>query len=252
MNKRVILFLTAPMLLLGACHNTPKAPLSIGHRGASGHAMENSLPAIQKAIDLVADALEIDVYRVSDGTLVVFHDKKLDRITNGTGSVEALDKKALDTVLLDGGLRIPTLEQVLDLIDKKAKLNIELKGANTATPVDSVIGEYISRKGWENDDFIISSFKWDELEKMRMLNPDIPIGILTSKDIDKALAEAKKLGAVAIHPRFKDLNAETTKRIQSEGYKVYTWTPNEPSDIERAKSMGVDGIITDYPDRVTK
>ncbi|MFV0484161.1 MAG: glycerophosphodiester phosphodiesterase [Bacteroidales bacterium] len=238
------------LLIIGACTDTSTTPIVIGHRGAAGHTMENSLPSIQKAIDLGADAVEIDVFKISDGTIVVFHDNTLDRLTEHTGSIENLNKSDLDTVLLKGGIKIPTLEEVLDLIDKKIMLNIELKGANTASSVNIIIKKYISEKGWTNSDFIISSFKWDELEEMRSLNPDIPIGILTSDDIDGALIEAEKVNAKTIHPNFKKLNEVNIKSMHSKGCLIYAWTVNEISDIAELTGLGIDGIITDYPDRV--
>lgn len=246
-KSAIIIFMIS--MIIGACSENTKTPIVIGHRGAAGHAIENSLPSIQKAIDLGADAVEIDVFKISDGTIVVFHDNTLDRLTEHTGSIVNLNKSDLDTILLKGGIRIPTLEEVLDLIDKKIMLNIELKGVNTASSVNDIINRYINEKGWNNSDFIISSFKWDELTKLRELNPDIPIGILTSKDIDKAIAIADRLNAIAVHANFKLLDEINIKLIHSKNYQVFAWTANERTDIQALKDLNIDGIITDYPER---
>ena len=240
------------LLLVGvlSCTEMEKDPIIIGHRGARGHVIENSLPSIQKAIDLGADAIEIDVFKIADGSLVVFHDDTVDRLTEATGPIEAYTKETLDTLSLEGGVKIPSLKEVLDLIDAKVVLNVELKGAGTAKPVYEMLKSYIDSTNWKLEDFIISSFKWDELEIMRTLDPKMPIGILTSEDIDAAIAEGEQLKAVAIHPHFKSLNMDNVALMHQKNFKIYPWTVNDSSDINTMKTFKVDGIITDYPDRV--
>ena len=99
-----------------------------------------------------------------------------------------------------------------------------------------------------------SSFKWDELEKIRELNMTIPIAVLVNSNINPidALPFAKKIKAIAINPYFKDLNQKNIEKIQSTGLKVFPYTINELDDIERMIKLGVDAIITDYPERVNK
>jgi len=128
-------------------------------------------------------------------------------------------------------------------------LNIELKGAGTSERVDFITKFYIEKKGWTIDKFLISSFNWDELRKMRKINPSIPIAILTEKDPLEALSIAKELNAVAINPHFKKLTQENVNAIKEAGFKVYTWTVNDPQDIITMKRFGVDGIITNYPEK---
>lgn len=248
MIKKGLIFGT--LLVLFQSYSQMEEPIVIGHRGAKGHIVENSLPSIEKGIELGSDAIEIDVFKIADGSVVVFHDDTLDRLTKASGSIEKYTKSTLDEVLLEGGVKIPTLEEVLDLIDKRAVLNIELKGAGTAAPVYKIMKKYMADKGWKKEDFIISSFKWDELEEMRGLDNEISIGVLTSKDMIGAMEEAKKVNAVAIHPHFKALTKENVAEAQKEGFKIYTWTVNTPEDIKLVKSLYVDGVITDYPERV--
>ncbi|MDG3584003.1 glycerophosphodiester phosphodiesterase [Galbibacter pacificus] len=249
MIKKVSVF-SVFLVLLQSCTEMKKEPIAIGHRGARGHVIENSLPSIKKGMDLGADAIEIDVFKIADGSIVVFHDDTVDRLTKASGPIEKYTKPELDTLSLEGNVKIPTLTEVLDLMDKKAMLNIELKGAGTAGPVYKIVQQYIQENGWILNDFIISSFKWDELEKMRGLDAQIPIGILTSKDIQGAIAEGEKLKAVAIHPNYKSLNAENVKEMHAKNFKIYPWTVNDSADIQQMKSFNVDGIITDYPERV--
>lgn len=236
------------VLLFSSCMNNK--PLIIGHRGAMGHETENTLASIQKAMDLGVDMIEIDVFNVKSGETVVFHDATLERLTNAGGSIEDWNYVALQKVVLEGGHQIPTLQEVLKLIDHKVKLNIELKGAGTANRVNFIVNYYIKEKGWKLEDFIISSFNWDELKTMRALNADMPIAILTEDDPVEAIPIAKDLKAEAINPNFKMLNDDNNFKIQEAGFKIYVWTVNEPQDILSMKRFGVDGIITNYPERV--
>lgn len=223
--------------------------LVIGHRGAMGHETENTLASIQKAMDLGVDMIEIDVFRVKSGEIVVFHDERLERLSNAGGLIEDYSMFELRKVILDGNHKIPMLQDVLKLIDHKVRLNIELKGANTSDRVNFIIEYYIKEKGWKLEDFLISSFNWEELESMRSYNPEIAIAVLTEEDPVQAIPTAKKLGAIAINPFYKTLNADTVNALHDEGFKVYTWTVNELQDIESMRSMKVDGIFTNYPER---
>ncbi len=225
-------------------------PLVIGHRGAMGHETENTLASIQKALDFGVDMIEIDVFNVKSGETVVFHDVTVNRLTNGGGKIEKYSYYDLKQLTLDGGHRIPMLQDVLKLIDNKVRLNIELKGSGTTDRVNFIINYYIKEKGWALDNFLISSFKWEELKAMRAKNATIPIAILTEDDPADAIAIAQELSAEAINPYFKKLTPKNKSQIQEAGFKIYTWTVNEPEDINAMKTLGVDGIITNYPERV--
>ena len=225
-------------------------PLIIGHRGAMGHETENTLASIQKAMDLGVDMIEIDVFKIKSGETVVFHDSDVERLTDSVGSIEAFNFADLQKLTLTGNHKIPTLQDVLNLIDKKVQLNIELKGSNTADRVNFIMNYYVKEKGWSIDKFLISSFKWDELQTMRKLNSKVPIAILVSGDPLQAMDIAKELGAVAINPYYKDLTLENTHEIKNAGYKIYPWTVNKPEDIKKTAQLGVDGIITNFPERI--
>ncbi|MGB5238078.1 MAG: glycerophosphodiester phosphodiesterase, partial [Flavobacteriaceae bacterium] len=112
-----------------------KEPLVIGHRGAMGHETENTLASVQKALDLGVDMIEIDVFNIRSGETVVFHDERLERLSNGGGRIEEYNIVAVKNLTLRGNHRIPQLQDVLKLVDKKVNLNIELKGADTADRV---------------------------------------------------------------------------------------------------------------------
>ncbi len=238
------------ILLTTGCNQMSGELLVIGHRGAMGHETENTLASVEKALELGVDMIEIDVFKIESGEIVVFHDERVERLTNGGGKIEEYNIFDLKKLILNGNHQIPQLQDVLKLIDGKVALNIELKGANTAQRVNFITDYYIKERGWTLDQFVISSFNWDELRKMRSLNDAIAIAVLTEKDPLKALPMAEELNAMAINPNFKMLNRENVTEIQQAGYKVYTWTVNEPDDIDRMKELGVDGIFTNYPERL--
>ncbi|MFD2586424.1 glycerophosphodiester phosphodiesterase [Croceitalea marina] len=223
--------------------------LVIGHRGAMGYETENTLASIQKAMDIGVDMIEIDVFNIKSGETVVFHDESLERLSNAAGNIEEYNIGDLKKVILDGNHQIPLLQDVLKLIDNKVALNIELKGAGTANRVNFITDFYIKKRGWSAENFIISSFNWDELREMRRINSDIAIAILTEENPIAAVPVAKELNAIAINPWFEKLTAEQTEAIQKEGLKVYTYTVNEIEDIAKMREFGVDGIFTNYPDR---
>ncbi len=118
-----------------------------GHRGARGHEPENTVRSVCRAIALGAEGVEVDVY-LADGQLVVIHDDTLERTTNGHGRV--MKKSFTDLRSLDAGLgeRIPTLAEIFDAVNRRAVINVELKGQHTAAPVTALISEYVNQRGW--------------------------------------------------------------------------------------------------------
>lgn len=242
----------------------------IAHRGASGHAPENTLAAIQKAIDLKADIVEIDVHMSRDGEVVVIHDETLDRTTNGQGRVHDKDLEALKK--LDAGSwfsdayqgqQIPTLNEVLQLLAGKAVCLIEIKWAGDFVyegiihEVHRSIAEYHAQ-----DWVIIQSFENAYLEASHQLNPDIPVqklivfeeaAPLASFHLDKGF----HLGTVDIKPYYQGINpyylSMTQRRIaglHTAGKSVFAYTVDDSDDMKQLILMGVDGIITNFPDRM--
>ncbi|MEQ3663147.1 MULTISPECIES: glycerophosphodiester phosphodiesterase [unclassified Olleya] len=224
--------------------------LKFGHRGAKGHVTENTLESIQKALDLGVDGIEIDVHVCKTGELVVFHDFTLDRITDGTGEIGKFSLSELKQLKVENLHSIPTLTEVLDLIDNKIFINIELKGEHTANPTCAVIKDYVDNKNWTMDHFIVSSFQEKELLDVFSCNPNIVLGVLTKASVNQAVALAKRINAKAIHPNLALLSKDNVKQTQDQGYKVNVWTVNTKQAIARMKSYNVDAIISDFPDRL--
>jgi len=224
--------------------------LKIGHRGAMGYEPENTLSSFKKAIKLNVDMIELDVYVCDTGELVVIHDNKVNRTTNGKGYV--LDKSFKELRKLDAGKKqkIPILEEVLDLIDKRIKINIELIGVGTAKPVFEIIEKFVNEKGWSYEDFLISSFNHYELQEFNRLNPKIKIGaLIMGIPIDFAKF-AEKINAYSVNLSIEFINKEFVKDAHKRGMKVFVWTVDDIDDIERMRQLNVDGIFSNFPDRI--
>ncbi len=225
-------------------------PLIIGHRGAKGHVAENTLPSIQKALDLGVDAIEIDVFKCASGELVVFHDATLEKLTDAKGAIMDFSLEELRRVKVLNDYQIPTLNEVLDLINGRVILNIELKGPETALATQALLSTYYNKGAWSPEAVLISSFNWEELRLFRTVDASTPLAVLTEENPLEALEVAKALTATAINPDYKTLTAAAVKTMHTAGYKVYPWTVNTPKAIAQMKRLGVDGIITDYPERI--
>jgi glycerophosphoryl diester phosphodiesterase len=224
--------------------------LKIGHRGAKGYEPENTLISFEKAIEMGADGIELDVHLSQDGHLIVIHDETIDRTTNGKGIVNQLTLQELKSFKINEKYTIPTLEEVLDLVNQRCFVNIELKNQDTAEKVVQLIEHYISNKNWNQTHFLVSSFDWNALQQVRFLNENIRIGVLTETDLDLAISFSRFLKAEALHPDFQLLTDDYVSKIKEKGIQVFPWTVNEIEDVERMKSFKVDGIITDFLERI--
>ena len=226
--------------------------LRIGHRGSKGYIAENTLESINHAILLGVDGIEIDIFKCLSGELVLSHENNLKRLTGKSAQLEKLTLNELKKFLVVGKYKIPTLTDVLTIIKTPLFVNIELKGLNIAQATSKIISDISTSTSWSLEHFIVSSFNWDELELFRSIDKNTPVGVLVSKSmsINEAIEFGKKINAQAIHPNFKLLNDKTVKKIKNNGFKIYTWTVNDEDDISFMKKLKVDGIISDYPDRI--
>ena len=221
--------------------------LIIGHRGAMGHAPENTLEAMQLALDMGVDWMEIDVYAV-EGELVVIHDDDLDRTTNGTGRVMDQTLAHLRSLDAGNGQQIPLLSEVIELLDGKVGLNIELKGPNTAEPVINYLDSQLP-SNWSADQILLSAFDHTQLTKAKKLNPRYkraPLYWFGEIDWTYAL---NTLEAVGINPSLRMVTQEMVDEAHGRDLEVWVYTVNEQSDIKKMRNMGVDAIFTNYPDR---
>ncbi|MCG6879314.1 MAG: glycerophosphodiester phosphodiesterase [Deltaproteobacteria bacterium] len=222
--------------------------LCIGHRGAMGHAPENTLLSFRRALEMGAPCVEADVYYV-DHHLMVFHDDRLERTTNGAGYLIDHDFDTLRSLDAGNGERIPTLAEVFETIDRRAGVNIELKGPGTARPVAGLIAT-LRKQGWPDHLILVSSFNHRELETVRGIDPFIRIGVLIAGSPVDAAAFAASFGAWSVHISLAFIDRGFVEDAHSRGLKVFVFTVNHPDEIYRMERLGVDGVFTNYPERV--
>lgn len=230
----------------------PPAFLCIGHRGARGHAPENTLRGLEAGIALGAHMIEVDVQRHPSGELLLMHDLWLDRTTNGTGAVAAMPLEALRELDAGEGERIPTLRETLDRLDRRVPVNLELKTWDgTGVAVAALLREYLAR-GWLPADFLVSSFHLPELLRFKRALPEVPLGVLTCGVSLDGAGAAIALGAQSLNISAEFTDAALVREAHASGLKVYAYTVNLPAEIAALRELGLDGVFTDYPERVVQ
>jgi len=230
-----------------------RRPAIVGHRGAAGLAPDNTLPAFQVAIDLGIDGVELDVQRSADGHLVVFHDDKVDKQTNGKGSVFdfTLDQlKALDAgSTFDArfaGERIATLREVFDLMrSSELIVNIELKDPWRYDGIEAEVVALV-REFDLVERVCVRSFYHDALHNMVRLAPEIALSELWLDRLpgdDEVIFKAVN----ALHSLF---TTENIARLHARGQLAEAWTVNDPKEARRLQNAGIDAITTNFPDKM--
>lgn len=253
------------MTLLLACHlggparelvaRHPDTPALVAHRGASAEAPENTLAAYRTAITRGFTAAETDVHLSRDGRVVVMHDPTIRRTTDRYGAIAELDWDVLR--LADAGSwfgpafageRIPELEELLDLVRGKLVLCVEVKAGEG---IAEAIRERVDARDMRAS-IVIFSFLPQQIAAAKAAMPDVPAVLLTSRTdstpdaIDRALA----VGADAVGFDHRVLAAELVEGAHTKGLPVFTWTVDEMADAARVRSLGVDAIISNQPDRI--
>lgn len=230
---------------------TKKPLICLAHRGASGHAPENTLAAFKKAVKLGADWIELDVFAV-ENELVVIHDNRLERTTNGTGNVTDRSLAYLRGLDAGNGQRIPLLPEVLELTARQIKINIELKGPDTAVPVTSLVETYVKDHGWRYEDFLVSSFDHRQVKEAKMRCPALPVAPNITGvplGLDRLAAE---LAPFSIHVDADFVTAALVADIHRLGCPAFIFTANTDDEIERLRNLGADGVFTNFPERVKR
>ena len=238
--------------------------LIIGHRGAAAHAPENTLASLRKAWQLGVDWVEVDAQFI-DGELILFHDHRLERLTNATGWLRAKSLAELRALDVGQGERMPTLREALDCLmqcqrqqggmltqqERVPHINIELKSSGTASPVAALIGEYVNRHGWQKTQFLVSSFDHTELKAFRQLRADIPVAVLVAgAPLDFSTCMALEAQALNIGSDF--VTPELVLAAHAQGLQVMVYTVNDPAEARWLRDMGVDGVFSDAPDVVAQ
>lgn len=250
----------------------PNRTLNVSHRGASGHAPEHTLLAYELGEQMHGDYIEVDLQMTKDGVLIAMHDETVDRTTDGTGRVEdftleeikQLDagswfnekypKKAKDEYV---GLKVPTLEEIIEEFGKGSRYYIETKSPDVYPGMEEellrVLNEYklIGPNG-PSSKVLLQSFSADSLKIIDSMNPDIPLVQLISYSApatitDEELDEIKEyaIGIGASHTR---IDAEYVQKVREHNLLMHPYTVNTREDMEKVLDWGVTGMFTNYPD----
>jgi len=216
--------------------------LKIGHRGARAYEPENTLSSFRKAIELGANAVELDVRKTKDGKLVVIHNADVNKTTNGEGAVNELTLEQIQKLVTDKNEHIPTLDDVLDSVGKRVKILIEIKEVGT----EKQILDLIQQKGL-TDNVIIVSFHEDALKKVRELNSEVETGLIYVRH-KNPIQTALDLKAKYLLSLYSFTHSANVKKAHENGLKMIVWTINKKEEVEEYKKKGVDGIASDRPD----
>jgi glycerophosphoryl diester phosphodiesterase len=229
----------------------------IGHRGACGYAPENTLASFKKALELNVDIMELDVRICQSGEIVTIHNAHI----NIPEQPQKLIKNTSYNILKQ--MAIPTLKEVLDLVNQKTIINIEIKEQSTTLPVIDLVKKYIVLRKWSPQIFIISSFNKKILKKVHFHLPEIPLSILLGRHnlfsslfkkipllIKPHLYFAKKINALSINIHKNLINKKIVEIIHKKKLKVFVYTVNSPKKITALKNISVDGIFSDYPNKL--
>lgn len=238
----------------------------IAHRGASGLAPENTLAAFQQALDIGVDMIELDVHLSQDDSLIVMHDNTVNRCSNGEGEIQNLRYAYIAG--LDAGSwfntqyqneRIPTLSQVLQLVNGKARVLIELKW-----PPEGIYKKLVEKvlqtiRTYQAESWVsIQSFETRYLEHIHKTAPDMDIQqLIVGRSQAFSVSVTRRLvwgefipqpGVSSVNPSVRFLNRKLVEEMHRQGLTVYPYTLNAPKKMRKALRMGVDGIITNRPD----
>jgi glycerophosphoryl diester phosphodiesterase len=234
-----------------------------GHRGAKAYAPMNTLPSFELAIQQGAHGIELDVQRSKDGYPVILHDYTVDGTTNGTGRITDMtlaEIKELDAGRYFGeaykGVQIPTLDEVFELVGTKIFINVEIKGESPeADGIEQIVADCLRRHGLDTT-IIVSSFNPTILKRFRQLMPSIPLGYLQQigyeppgYGTDAAILRDE---CEAWHPPHLMADESYIQQAHAQDCKVNVWTVNDPQKAKDLRDLGVDALITDYPDVILK
>ncbi len=233
------------------------APLVIGHAAGAGEAPANTLAGVESCLDAGAEAIEIDVQLCADGIPVLMHDETVDRTTDISGRVRHLSVDELADADAGNGEHVPTLDEVLDLVDGRLAVFCELKSTlgdpeQDARLVDAAIETIIRFGAW---DWVgVQSFRRDIVRLARQADTRIAAGIISPPvhggAFDQLLGAVLKRNAQAISIEHSCVDRDLVIRAKQRQLSVWTWTPDRSEDWERLIEAGVDGIITNYPHRL--
>jgi glycerophosphoryl diester phosphodiesterase len=215
--------------------------LVYAHRGDSAAYPENTLLAFRKAMESGAYGIELDLHATSDGTVVVIHDRSLERTTTGRGYVDEQTSAALREADAGGGERVPTFAEVLDLVGDRLHFDLEVKQPGIEAGVLEVLAAYPAAR------WAISSFDWDILKRCRELAPGAELWPLAMHVNPALLDVASNLGSPCVAVAAGAYTAASAQVLSEAGLAAMVWTVNQPDEALRVRALGAAAMCTDAP-----
>jgi len=234
--------------------------LKIAHRGASGHAPENTMAAFRLAVEMGAKLIETDLQLTRDAKIIAMHDSTVDRTTNGRGRISKMslvELRGLDAgvkfLSVDGksykGERVPTLDEILEFArTEDVTFYLEMKESQGWGFEQSLIGAL--RRADAMKRVVVISFDAEKLATIKRIDPELATGFLVEKPTTQSIEKAVALGSKQFLPRADTISPEVIASAHRANLLVVVWTVNEIEDMHTVIALGVDGIISDYPDRL--
>lgn len=226
-------------------------PLVLAHRGASSYAPENTLPAFELALEMGADGIETDIRATGDEKLVLLHDERLDRTTDGAGTVasqrwdQVAELDAGSWFSLDyEGTRVPLLSDFLETYAGRTRLALEVKGRRIEPLVQAIIAPYVS------DNLTVTSFQFGTILLLKRAMPTLRLGWLVRAFGSLEIELAAKEGLAQICPKAEGLSAPLVQLAHDMGLEVRAWAVNDQELMELAVQAGVDGMTINFPDKL--
>lgn len=239
-------FVTLPGLSNGAKDGQQRI-LRTGHRGAAGHAPENTIAAIRRGISLGVDFVELDVRRTRDGHLAVIHDELVDRTTDGAGPVDEMTWHDLQLLDAGNGEGVPSVDAALAAANGHAGAILEVKTPGIGPELHRVV-----QASAFLGPVIYASFLHTEILEIRNADPlAVTMALMECVPVSGA-AFAREAGATLVGLCHESATADFIAALHDAGLKVLLYTVNDPILIQRAIALGADGVISDYPERVPK
>lgn len=221
----------------------------IAHRGASGWEPQNTRLAFEKAIELGCDLIETDVHVCASGELVLCHDARIDSTSTGSGFISHMTLDQLKRFDFGKGEKIMRLEDLLQLAEGRVGVNIELKSPGSGKACSRVLKQAVKISSWWEDHAAVTSFNHRELSAFHRELPDIRAGALIKSILLDTVSYLHQLDASFLVTSIEFVNSQLVDEVHASNRDVYVYTVNDPADIERMQSLGVDGLIGNYPDR---
>ena len=216
-----------------------KHVLNIAHRGFTRDFPDNTLESFEAAIRIPVDAIECDVRETADGHFVIYHDAEL-----SGRDIGHLSLSEIKDTQLRGRFRIPTLEETLDLCHERVRLNVEVKRVDSLARFLDIL-----RAGIQPDEVFLTSFNRDLVLELASLAPDIRRGVITATPMEDHVTLVRETGADMIIVMFPSVNTDLVREADEAGLPVFVWGFADMTQVRIALDMGVDGIITDFPDQ---